>query len=315
MGGVIAAILCLLLSTGTASAAQQATALPTAQPMPTVFVIVMENHNWSDIAGSPSAPYINHKLLPMAAYAEQYFNPPSLHPSEPNYLWLEAGTNFGITDDSDPASNHQSSTAHLTTLFDAAGISWKSYQEGISGTKCPLVEEITNGLIYAPKHNPMVFFDDVTNGNDPKSAYCIAHIRPYAELAADLANPKADTVAHYNFITPDLCDDMHNSGGCITSDSVKNGDTWLSNEVPKILASSAYQNSGLLFITWDESEGGNNPVGLIALGQNAKVGYSNKLHYSHSSLLRTVETAFKVTPLLGDAAKAADLSDLFTAFP
>ena len=61
-----------------------------------MFVILMENYNWSDIKGNPDTPYINHSLLPLASYAEHYFNPPSVHPSEPNYLWLEAGTNFGI---------------------------------------------------------------------------------------------------------------------------------------------------------------------------------------------------------------------------
>ncbi|MFL5626366.1 MAG: hypothetical protein ACJ788_12310 [Ktedonobacteraceae bacterium] len=60
----------------------------------TVFLIMMENHNWSEIKNSPSAPYINHTLLPMASYAEQYYIPPGNHPSEPNYLWLEAGTNL-----------------------------------------------------------------------------------------------------------------------------------------------------------------------------------------------------------------------------
>src|SRR5438046_121607 len=65
----------------------------------TVFLILMENHNWSQIKGSPSAPYINGVLLPMASYAEQYYNPRRIHPSLPNYLWLEAGTNFGIAND------------------------------------------------------------------------------------------------------------------------------------------------------------------------------------------------------------------------
>src|SRR4051812_44847974 len=64
-----------------------------------VFIILMENHNWSSIKGSASAPYINNALLPIASYADQYYNPPGIHPSEPNYLWLEAGTNFGITND------------------------------------------------------------------------------------------------------------------------------------------------------------------------------------------------------------------------
>src|SRR5579859_6873378 len=97
-----------------------------------VFLILMENHNWSDIKNSPSAPYINKTLLPMASYAEQYFNPPGIHPSEPNYLWLEAGTNFGIYNDADPARNHLHTSAHLVALLDKAGVSWKAYQEAIT---------------------------------------------------------------------------------------------------------------------------------------------------------------------------------------
>ncbi len=290
-----------------------ATSVPTptptaASPARTIFLILMENHNWSDIKNNPSAPYINHTLLPMVSYAEQYYNPPGIHPSEPNYLWLEAGTNFGILDDAPPSINDQNTTLHLVTLLDKAGITWKSYQEDISGTVCPLTEVGS----YAPKHNPMVFFDDVTGTNDPNSAYCIAHIRPYKELTTDL---QKHTEARYNFITPNLCNDMHDS--CAPPyDSVKQGDTWLARNVPAILDSPAYKNGGIIFITWDEGEGGDGPVGMIVLSPDAKGGgYSNTIHYTHSSTLRTVEEIFGVIPLLGDAAHATDLRDLFTVFP
>ena len=275
----------------------------------TVFVIVMENHNWSDIKGSASAPFINGTLLPMGAHAENYVNVPGIHPSEPNYLWLEAGTNFGVTTDSNPSTNHQSTTHHLVTQLQAAGISWKSYQEGITGTTCPLT---ATGL-YAPKHNPMVYFDDVTSTNSTSSQTCIQHVRPYTELAGDLQN---NTVARYNFITPNLCDDMHNAFGCATFDEIKNGDTWLSTEVPKILASRAYQDNGVLFITWDESEGGDFPIGMIVLSPKVKApGYANTISYNHGSTLRSVQEIFGVTPLLGGAATSTDLADLFLSFP
>src|SRR5713101_5903118 len=91
----------------------------------TVFIILMENHNWSEINGSSSAPYINNTLLPMASHAEQYYDPSGNHPSLPNYLWLEAGQNFGIFNDDPPSSNHQSTANHLVTLLKNAGISWK----------------------------------------------------------------------------------------------------------------------------------------------------------------------------------------------
>ncbi len=299
-------------------------------PVQTVFIIVMENGNWSSIRGSGNAPYINNTLLPMASYCEQYFNPRGLHPSEPNYLWLEAGTNFGITNDDDPAINHQGTTRHLVTLLQNAGITWKTYQEDISGAYVPLTA--TNG--YAPKHNPFVYFDDVTGTNDPNCAYGIAHIRPYSELPADLAN---NTVARYNFITPNLCHDGHDSCPPL-SNQIKQIDTWLAAQVPKILNSAAYQNGGALFITWDEgASGSDGPIGMIVLSPFARGGgYFNNIHYTHSSTLRTLQEIFGVPPplgahsatqrasqeilavipppLLGDAANATDLSDLFTQF-
>ena len=269
----------------------------------TVFIILMENHNWSQIKGSSSAPYINNTLLPMSSYATQYFNPPGIHPSLPNYLWLEAGTNFTISNDNDPAINHQGTTSHLATQLQTAGITWKTYQEDISGTNCPL----TSVAKYAPKHNPFVYFDDVTNTNDPNSANCIAHVRPYTELATDLAN---NTVPHYVFITPNLCDDMHDSCPPVNN-SILQGDNWLSTEVPKILNSTAYQNGGALFVTWDEGVSGDGPIGMIVVSSLAKGGgYNNAIHYTHGSTLRTFEEIFGV-PLIRDAINQTDLSDLF----
>jgi hypothetical protein len=288
--------------------------MPDAPPAPppgniqTIFVILLENRNWSQIKGSSSAPYINNSLLPIASHAEGYYNPPSDHPSEPNYLWLVGGQNFGVTDDSDPVTNHISSDANLGHLLDSAGISWRSYQENISGTSCPL----TSSGLYAAKHNPFVFFDDLTGNQNSGDAACIAHNRPYTELAGDLTR---GSVARFNFITPNLCNDMHNTCAPL-SNQIKQGDTWLSTEVPKILASSAYRNGGALFIVWDEAATGDGPIGMLALSPAAKGGgYSNTIRYSHSSMLRTFEEILGVSPLLGDAANASSLSDLFATYP
>src|SRR5205814_8970305 len=94
-----------------------------ACPIHAVFLILMENYAWSSIHNSPSAPYINHTLLPLASHAEQYYTPPNLRPSLPNYLSLEAGTNLGILDDNYPSSDHHSATSHPVTLLQAAGVS------------------------------------------------------------------------------------------------------------------------------------------------------------------------------------------------
>ena len=66
-----------------------------------------------------------------------------------------------------------------------------------------------------------------------------------------------------------------------------------------------------MFIVWDEGST-DGPIGLIALSPLAKgQGYSNRKHYTHSSLLRTLQEIFRVEPFLRDAANAQDLSDLF----
>src|SRR5439155_2413439 len=76
----------------------------------TVFVIPMENEPSSMIYGNTTdAPYIN-SLLPTAASASKFGDElPSL-PSEPHYIWMEAGTNaftdFTFLSDADPSSSH-----------------------------------------------------------------------------------------------------------------------------------------------------------------------------------------------------------------
>src|SRR5882762_6237195 len=92
----------------------------------TVFVILFENTNWASITPSV-APYIRTTVVPMGAHATRYFNPPGNHPSEPNYIWLEAGDNLGLTTNNDASASNSTSTGdHLVRYLQSAGISWKT---------------------------------------------------------------------------------------------------------------------------------------------------------------------------------------------
>jgi len=139
-----------------------------AQQVGNVFYILLENRNFTSggdltggapLVGSPAAPYINSLITPgnpnaaQVSWASAYHNvlaTPSganlnIHPSEPNYLWMESADNFGVLNDNDPygatmqvkvianflASHPQISGEHLTGLVQNAGISWRSYQEDI----------------------------------------------------------------------------------------------------------------------------------------------------------------------------------------
>src|SRR5262249_3655964 len=200
----------------------------------TVFVIAMENHNWTQpesgpiqqIFQNPNAPFINSlvngtavatinghqvNISRQVAYATSYHNVlatasgnnPHIHPSEPNYIWAEAGTNFGVFNDDDPfPNNSQDSQLHLVRLLTDAGRTWRSYQEDIDLTT--VGGQLTNVVLpkdqwtvpldhfsgnfaciepddvcvnqfngstqfdYAAKHNPQVFFTDSNGGDEPR---------------------------------------------------------------------------------------------------------------------------------------------------
>jgi hypothetical protein len=276
----------------------------------TVFVVVMENKEWSEIYKSSEAPFIN-SLLPKASFCTAYYdNPLGVHPSEPNYIWMEAGFHLGLVTDANPSATNVSSEAHLTQLMDASGVAWKTYAEDAPPGVCP----IDSTGSYAPKHVPAIFFTDVV-GQPPTatSPQCIRHVVPFSALAKDLSD---GNVGRYNFIVPNLCNDMHGGRDCPRTSEITHGDEWLSRTVPMITQSKAYADGGALFITWDESEHGEHPIGMIVLSPAAKGGgFASTVRYFHSSLLRTVEEIFDLSPLLNDAARQPDLGDLFRSPP
>lgn len=290
---------------------------PTITKVNHVFVIIEENHSWSTILKNHDAPYINNELLKKGAYASNYHNiSPTLgelHPSELNYISIEAGTvKFSdytfTTDNGASTQNSTASTQHLVTLLEKNGYSWKAYEEGISGNECP----IQSSGDYAAKHDPFVFFHDVS-GNPPSTdnKYCQQHIRPLSELAEDI---ETGNLPNYVFITPNLQHDMHNG-------TIAQADTWLAQQVPTIMNSPQFKKDGALFITWDEgsekqddNKERNDPIGMIILSPFAKKNYTDTTMYSHASLLKTIEEIFQIKPLLGLAndPQTKDLRDFFT---
>ena len=365
-----------------------------AQQIKTVFVIALENHNWTQpaqfpggiqqIFQNPNAPFINSlvdgssyavingslvHISEQVSYATNYRNVlataggnnPHIHPSEPNYLWAEAGTNFNVFNDNDPFSpkgaTNQDTPLHLAGLLQLAGRTWRSYQEDIdlvstaSGlTNVPLPENLwtvpltsfsghfvsgvnafngSNQYNYAAKHNPMVFFTNTNGGNDASPSNALSQqYAPLQQLFTDLAN---DNVAEYNWITPNQFNDMHTAlaagykGLMGDAAQIKQGDDFLAQVIPAIMASKAYKDHGAIIIWNDESEedtDGDNPDDLthtvleIVISPRAHDNvdgrpYASDIFYTHSSDLRTLQEIFHVGPLLGDAANANDLSDLF----
>jgi len=328
---LLASAFCLLSLAPPPAAAQDRNASQLSN-VKTVWVILMENHNWTgnnsgarfgapDLKGSPLAPYINGPLLENSAHAEQYYNPPGNHPSQPNYIWLEAGTNFGVLADTQPGDPQLNTHRHLVSLLEKAGISWRAYAEPDFGSAdfdvCPLDFSYLD-----VEHLPFVYFKDVNKGLNPKSKECREHVKPYSQLSTDLAN---QTSARYNFIVPNLCHDGHEKiRSCDRDedrDNTKRSDAWLARNVPLITESQEYKDGGAIFVVWDEAEDtspyDDGPIGMFLLSPFAKGGgksaYSNSIHYDHSSLLKTLQEIYNVGPFLRGAGEPStqDLSDLF----
>jgi hypothetical protein len=332
----------------------------------TVFVVALENHNWTQpasqanpgqIFGSRYAPYINSLVTssnPNAAqvsYAGSYLNAgPGIHPSETNYIWAEAGSNLGVKKDNDPygpGGTNQTTTDSLSNYLQKSGKMWRSYQEDTnvnsannqpvpkSDYRVPLRSfsgifanginkyNVSNKYSYAAKHNPPVFFTTTNGGNNATPTNPQAqNYAPLQQLQTDLAN---NTVASYNWITPNLYNDMHSplptgftyNGTHLTGDAaqIAQGDNFLSKVIPMIQASQAYKDDGVIIIWWDETEGGDEPshtIGEIVISPDAKGNaYTNHIRYTHSSDLLTMQKIFNVGPCLRDACSANDLSDLF----
>ena len=277
----------------------------------TVFVIPFENKANGQIYGNTTdAPYIN-GLLATAAHATGFGDElPSL-PSEPHYVFMEGGTNTfsdrTFTSDSDPSmTNSTASTEHLVTSLAAAGIAWRSYQEDITTGTCPIA---TDG-VYAPKHDPFVFFRDVV-GTPPSATapICAAHHKAYADFAADLAGG----LSGYIFITPNLCHDMHGDircpSGLTTAKNIAAGDAWLAAELPRIIAYTQAHAEAVIFLTWDEGNA-TNVVPFIAIGQHVAHGVTSTTTYTHGSIIASVQALFGV-PKLPAVATAHVFADMF----
>jgi len=307
----------------------------------------------------------------MTSYASNYQNvSPSLHPSEPNYVWQVSGTH-GPLNDADPYPANIVNAPNLGQLMAAKGETWRSYQEdtdllntsgqnfnSAGGTltnnvasksqyEVPLTSfsgastEYTNAYNlshqynYAAKHNPFVFFTATNGGNNPTSSNPQAqNYTPLQQLSTDLAN---NTVANFNWISPDQYNDMHSA---LSTNFTYNGvtylagtdqeqialsDNFLSKIVPLIEASTAFKDNGEIVIWNDETEGDNSANSTagytsteIIISPLAKGdAYTNDTLYTHSSDLVTLERIFGAAApgggYLGASGDATALTDLYVA--
>jgi hypothetical protein len=250
---------------------------PTTTPDPShVFVVVLENRSYGQVI---STPYIS-QLASQYGVATNYHG--VSHPSLPNYLALTSGTTWGIADD----GFHRLPAGGLGTQLTSAGVDWRAYMEGMT-KGC-----FNSPYPYALKHNPFAYYGSA----------CPPQVVPFTHFAGDMAT----NVPRLVWITPDLCHDGHDCSNAVV-------DQWLTQTVPTILASDAWQDNGVLIITWDEGEDSANSVLTLVIRADP-VNHQSSQPYDHYSLLATIEDQLGV-PRLGQAANAKPMTDLLATVP
>jgi hypothetical protein len=267
-----------------------------------VFILVGENHAYSQIVGNSSMPYLN-SLIAANGLATNY--DANSHYSIPNYFWLTTGSYVTLHD----ATTAVFDVDNVTRYLAAAGKTWKAYEESLpyAGYLGPTVEP------YEKNHNPFAYFTDVVNSSAKMN------IVPFTQLATDIAN---DQLPNFALIVPNGVHDGH-SGTLATMDA------WLKSSISPLLATTEFGPGGnaLLILTFDESlksdclpltscpplpeNGGGGRVATVVIGPTVIAGSRSSTFYQHPSALRTALLALGITSAPGAAQNAPAMLDFF----
>jgi acid phosphatase len=254
-----------------------------AVPTPAhIVVVVEENRSQTNIIGNKSAPFINQLAANGAMMAQSFAE---VHPSEPNYYALFAGSTLGVKENVCPVNG--GNTPNLGSELLTAGYTFVGFAESLPAVGSPAC----SAGKYARKHVPWASFTNIPG----------SHSLPFSAFPAPSNYASLPTVA---LVIPNLDDDMHDG-------SIAQGDAWLYQNLSQY-ASWAKANNSLLILTWDEDDNtARNQIPTVFYGANVRPGaYSEPI--SHYNVLSTLEEMYGL-PKLGYATGAPAITDIWGA--
>ncbi|MFL5894568.1 MAG: alkaline phosphatase family protein [Thermoleophilaceae bacterium] len=364
--GVGLACLVAGLAPGSAVPARAADPPATPPPVRHVFVVNLENFSLRESFGSssPEAAYLASVLPSRGVKIDSFYG--TGHNSLDNYIaqisgqapnpntqadcpqYIDFSPTPVVIDPNGQAVGQgcvfPTEVRSLPDQMEARGLSWKGYMQDLGkdpvsdgGFRCghPLIgngDSASNRQRdkYATKHNPFVYFHSLTDDD----ASCRAHVGPLDDLFTDMQS--VATTPNLAYITPNQCDDGHEDTCEQYSLEGQNGTAggdvfaagrfmaWLA---PKILASPAYRQDGLLVVTSDEahiflvatadaepddtaaccneipgpnssspgiSGPGGGKIGAVLASPYINPGTASAQSYNHYSTLRSLEDLFGI---------------------
>jgi phosphatidylinositol-3-phosphatase len=254
-----------------------------------VFLVVEENHSYSNVIGNSAMPYLN-GLASKYGLATQYYA--DTHPSIGNYFMLTTGQIETVDDGFAGVITDDNIVRELVK----ANKTWHSYAESLP----------SNGYLggdsypYLKHHNPFTYFQDVIGTSQA------SNIVQFSQFSADVGS---GNLPDFSFIVPNALDDAHDG-------TLAGADQWLQHNLDSLVTSSVFQNNGVLVIVFDESElsdvaHGGGHVAMVIVGPQIKPAVQSSTLFQHESTLRLVLSSLGVSAFPGNAASAPDMGEFF----
>src|SRR5215831_16864323 len=145
-----ALVVAMLLTISSGCGGSLSTGGPPPSSSSHVFIVVEENHSYSQVVGNASMPYLN-RLANKYALATQYYA--DAHPSIGNYFMLTVGQPETLND----AFNGTVSDDNIVRELVNANKTWRSYAESL-----PSAGYLGGDVYpYFRHHNPFSYFSDL----------------------------------------------------------------------------------------------------------------------------------------------------------
>jgi hypothetical protein len=303
-----------------------------------VFVISLTSSGYDATFGTAAAStYLAHDLVPRGVLLTQYATlddaslpnalalvsgqPPNAQTQQECPTYSDVPASARPADDgsiTDPGCVYPVNTLTLADQLGSAGRTWRAYVEGTGhGKTCrrPAAGAADATLAlnpadpYATRDNPFVYFHSLLDLGD-----CATNDVDLDVLEGDLA--KASDTPNVSFIVPDRCHDG-SADACAAGQpgGAAAADAFLAAWVPKILASPAYKQDGLLVIAFggvrpapvppagtttttpSPDPAGTRHVGALLVSQWTKPASTDASAGGPYALLRTLEDLFGLTHL------------------
>ncbi len=293
----------------------------------------MENANFNDVIGCGNINcHYTSSLALNNSYTSNYYS--KWCTSLPNYLVLLGGSDAGYSmgcNSCDPLTCGNLWPIANQTLVDrveGTGRTWKAYMEDYpsSGTGKSYSAGgcyLGSTLNYEAIHNPFIYYKGIENSTARCSKIVRANtfnVTNAPETDDLLLNDLQSTATASNFmwLTPNNCDNMHDTNLCFSGNRIANGEAYLNQLIPAILSTPVFTTQkAALFITWDEgtSQSALEQVGAIWAGSPVKTHYCNcstiNPSYSHASFPRTLEAVWGLSSLNMLDATAPAMTEFF----